>query len=368
MQLSQVIASIEPLSPLQLAEPWDRVGLHVGDHGQAVERALLCIDLTPAVLDEAIETLCGLLVAYHPPIFDPVKTLVEQVGWKQRLLRKLIQHEIAVYSPHTALDAAPGGMGDWLASGVGSGSMRPITPAQTKRDEYKVVVFVPQGDEAKVREAMSRSGAGWIGNYRECSFIAPGTGGFRALEGANPTIGQVGKRETVDELRLEMLVPGKHLPAVHAAIRTAHSYEEPAIDIFKLEPIPHMGIGAGRYITLDQPIDPLTLATRMKAHLGVAAVRLTGEQPGDASIRTVAVVPGAGGKLFEGIEADAYVTGEMHHHPILDLAQRGKAVVLAGHTNSERPYLPIYRGRLAQVCPGVDWAVSKADRNPWRAY
>ena len=85
-----------------------------------------------------------------------------------------------------------------------------------------------------------------------------------------------------------------------------------------------------------------------------------------------AVCPGAGGSLFEGVGADLYVTGELRHHDILALSappssdQPGAAILLAGHTNTERPYLPVYRERLTEICGAVEWTVSEADRCPWR--
>ncbi len=367
MQLQHVVAVLESLSPLGLAESWDKVGLQVGDGLQDVTGALVCLDLVPAVLDEALTLGCGLIVSYHPVIFEPVKRLVEQGGWKQRVLRGLVGGGVAVFSPHTALDAVRGGMGDWLAECVGEGVVEPLLATELSRDEFKVVVFVPVGCEALLREAMSAAGAGWVGNYRECSFALRGEGGFRALPGARPAVGRVGERETVEEVRLEMIAPGRYLQAILSAVRAAHPYEEPAIDVFKLEPEPvpmSSATGAGRRVTLAQPIESGELASRVKRQLGVASVRLAGASQ---VVRSVALCPGSGGTLFEGVEADAYVTGEMQHHQVLDLVQRGKVVVLAGHTHTERPYLPAYRERLASACPSVAWHVSAADVNPWQA-
>jgi len=176
----------------------------------------------------------------------------------------------------------------------------------------------------------------------------------------------VGQREMVAERRMEMIVSGRYLGAVVTALRQAHPYEEPAFDLFKLEPEPvpaEQQQGAGRLLALRQSIDARTLADRVKARLGVGHVKLAAPA-GSGPVRTVAVCVGAGGKLFESVQADAYVTGEMQHHQALDLAQRGRAVVLAGHTNTERPYLPVYREKLLAAGAGIDWFVSEADRAP----
>lgn len=369
MKLSDVLGALRSLAPEHLAEPWDKVGLHVGDPSQRVRRAMLCVDLTEPVIDEAIAGKADLVVAYHPPIFDPV-TALTGATWKQRVLRKAVQKNIAVYSPHTALDAARGGMTDWLAQGLGkSKSVRPIRPRHDDPDLYKVITFTPLPHADTVRHAMTRAGAGWIGNYSDCTFNTVGLGTFHPRVGANPTIGQPGKLEEVDELRTETFCQGLSLPEVLAALRAAHPYEEPAIDVIKLEPMPTPeveAIGAGRLVELAKPISATVLLRRVAEHLGVDAMKL-GLPPGtkkNHKVKTVAVCPGAGGSLFEGAQADAYLTGEMQHHQALDLTQRGAVVLLVGHTNTERPYLSTYRARLKKAAKGIDWKVSRTDRPP----
>lgn len=364
MKLNELLTAFNAVAPEHLAGSWDKVGLHAGSPSQTIERGLICIDLTHEVIDEAVANQCQLIIAYHPPIFAPLQRLTDDGPWSQTRMVRCVREGLAVYSPHTALDAARGGMNDWLCEGIGHGTSTPIEPETLKRDEYKVVVFVPDDHEASVRDAISQAGAGQIGNYRECSFSVPGEGGFRPIEGANPTIGTVGKRETISERRMEMIVAGRHLADVVAAIVESHPYEEPAFDLFKLEPEPdvaHEQEGAGRLLTLDEPIDAGTLVDRVKARLGMDQLKLA---RGDRPIRTIAVCPGAGGKLFEPIVADAYVTGEMQHHHVLDLKQQGRTVVLAGHTNTERPYLPTYRDRLIEAGAAIDWCISEADQAP----
>ncbi|MEM1027819.1 MAG: Nif3-like dinuclear metal center hexameric protein, partial [Planctomycetota bacterium] len=367
MKLHDVLAGLREVAPEALAEPWDKVGLHLGDPEQAVSRGLLCIDLTEAVVAEAVKKKCELVVAYHPPIFEPIKRLTDDGPWTQRRILAAARANLAVYSPHTALDAAKHGVCDWMCMLISdsNGEGRPIVVKTPPRDEFKVVVFVPEDHEVAVREAMSKFGAGGIGNYRECSFSTAGTGGFRPMVGANPVIGKAGRREEVAERRLEMLVPGDKLADVLLELRGTHPYEEPAYDVFKLEPEPAVAadqVGTGRVLELIQAISPDALAASF-AQLPETVIKLG--HRGVKRIKRVAVCPGAGGSLFEGVEADAYVTGEMQHHQVLDLVQRGKVVVLLGHTASERPYLPIYRGLIQKTAAkGVKWSVSRADRAP----
>lgn len=394
MKLSKVLAGLREVAPEALAEPWDKVGLHVGSMNRQVKSALLCIDLTEAVVAEAVSRRCQLVVAYHPPIFHPVTRLVEGKdafpgAWKERALVAAVRHKLAVYAPHTALDAVRGGMNDWLCAGLGKGTSVPIAPhprdpRPAERDEYKIVTFVPGKAADAVRDAMDRGGAGWIGKYRQCSFNGPGVGTFKPMPGAKPAIGKVGKLEWVEELRIEMICSGDRLASALAALRQAHPYEEPAIDVFKLEAEPATSadlassVGSGRLLTLARPILAETLADRVKKRLKLDAVKTTPLRP-KRKVKTIAVCVGAGGSLFEKLQgsdsgsgcggADAYVTGEMQHHQVLDMHQQGKAVVLAGHTNTERPYLPVYREKIRKTeAAAVRWRLSRADRVPmvWR--
>ena len=389
MRLYEAVALLRGLAPEELAEPWDHVGLQVGDVARQVKRGLLCVDLSEAVLAEAGKWGAQLVVAYHPPIFKPLQAVsVNQP--EERLILRACEAQIAVYSPHTALDAAAGGVNDWLCgaiSRVPGALVRPIRPVG-EAGAYKLVTFVPPKDLDALRAALTRAGAGRIGAYSDCSFSAPGRGSFRGGAGTHPTIGRPGRLELVDEQRLEVLVPRAALTAVVAALRGAHPYEEPAFDIYRLEAAPDCGAGRmvakgkpgltpgpacrcdtgpGRVVTLPRPVagGARGLAKRVAGHLGLDGVELA-VPAGAKTIKTVAFCAGAGGSLLKDAgPIDAFVTGEMRHHDVREAVARGVAVVLAGHTQTERPYLKVYRGRIAAATgPGVKWKVSTADRAP----
>lgn len=365
MQLRKLLEILQQTAPEHLAEDWDEVGLHVGDQEQNVSRALLCIDLTEAVLAEAVRKKVQLILAYHPPIFAPIKRLTMQ-HWKQRVLIECIRRRIAVYSPHTALDAAEGGVNDWLASGVGAGHVSVIDPVQELEVMCKLAVFSPATHLDAIRRAMSQAGAGRIGQYSDCSFNLAGFGTFRGSEQSNPTVGKAGRFETVEEIRLEMVCPDHRLDAVIEALRTAHPYEEPAFDVYPLAPPANRARkGQGRLVELDQAVSPITLAGRIKRHLGVTKLEVAFSAK-RKKLRTIALCAGAGASVLQqAADADCYLTGEMRHHDMLDAVERGVAVVLAGHTQTERPYLAHYRKCLAALTRGqVAWSVSRSDRPP----
>jgi len=365
MKLGRVIKVLEALAPIHLAEPWDQVGLHVGDPEQAVGRALLCIDLTEPVLDEAIAQKAKLVIAYHPPIFKPLARLTT-LDPKQRIIHRAARKGIAIYSPHTALDAAEGGVNDWLASGLGVGSVCTIKPAASAEGErVKLAVFVPVKSALAVRAALFDAGAGRLGAYSECSFSSEGQGTFRGDDSSNPTVGRPGKLERVQEQRLEMLVPQTRLPSVIQALREAHPYEEPAFDLYRLTAAPDVRTGQGRVVTLDQPVAINVLIRRIKKHLGVKALEIA-NPVGLRKVKRIGLCAGAGGSLLEEAgPIDVFFTGEMRHHDVLEAVGRGARVILAGHTQTERPYLPTYRRHLAaKIGKAVQWRVSKRDRPP----
>ncbi len=362
---------LRTLAPEHLAESWDRVGLQVGDPAWPVRRAMLCIDLTEQVLDEAIGKRVSLIVAYHPLIFQPLLALTT-ADPKQGLILRAVQERIAVYSPHTALDAAEGGLNDWLCDGLGAGSRRPIRQTGAVQGHgYKLVTFVPSEHLDALRAALAAAGAGVIGDYNECSFAVAGEGTFRGGATTHPRIGLRGRFERVRELRLEMVCPAHRLADIVAALRGAHPYEEPAFDIYRLEPPDPKAVltatGQGRVVELDQPIAPASLVRLVKRRLG--ADRLEVSIPRSLKrIHRVGVCVGAGGALLsEAGQIDVLITGEMRHHDVLAAQQRGVMVVLAGHTQTERPYLPVYRKRIfASGGAGVEWLISKTDREPLR--
>jgi dinuclear metal center YbgI/SA1388 family protein len=376
MRVGDLITTIEHIAPTQYAESWDKVGLHVGDRDRDLRGPVfLTIDLTERVLAEAIALKAGAIVAYHPPIWDPL-TKVTSATPRQRVILHAIEAGIALYSPHTALDAMPGGVTDWLCEGL-SGSATPgrihgdcralaahgtLEPTQ----EVKVVTFVDQANVDKVRNALASAGAGIIGGYQLCSFAMPGTGSFFGGEGTKPAVGKTGRLEEVPEVRMEMVCSKAALPLAMETLRRFHPYEEPAIDIIPLLPQPTRAIGAGRRLVLDRPATVAELATRLKAFIKRDRVRyaLTGET--DKPITHIGVVPGAGESLSRLARAegcDLFVTGEMKHHDVLGALNAGMSVLLGGHTSTERGYLPRLRDRLAAAMPGVEVLVSQEDRD-----
>jgi dinuclear metal center YbgI/SA1388 family protein len=370
MRVEQIITALRKLAPEALAEPWDKVGLQVGDPRRVVRRAMLCIDLTEPVLDEAVRKRVQMVIAYHPPIFEPLGTLTTTSS-KSRIILRAAEERIAVYSPHTALDAAAGGINDWFAACLADvGSARAIRVSHApSSSRYVLVTFVPPHRADELRTALARAGAGKIGEYTECSFNLVGTGTFKGGAASRPTIGKRGVFERVTELRMEMTCPDDRLSQVIAALREAHPYETPAFDLYKVEAATDAArdlTGQGRVVRLHRPVTQRELIERVKRRLRIKHLEVS-VPPEPRPLRLVAFCAGAGGSLLkEAGDIDAFVTGEMRHHDVLAAQARGIAVLLPGHTQAERPYLPVYRGNIIRATGerGVEWLISRADAPP----
>lgn len=126
-RVTDIAVFLEQFAPSHLAEDWDNVGLLVGDGEREIARVMTCLTITPESAEEAIASRADLIVAHHPLPFRPLKRVTSQTT-PGRLLLSLIEHRIAVYSPHTAFDSAAGGINALLAEGLGLGNVRPLQP------------------------------------------------------------------------------------------------------------------------------------------------------------------------------------------------------------------------------------------------
>src|SRR5262245_25707096 len=232
--IASVIQFLGELAPPSLAADWDNVGLLLGDRAAAVQRIMTCLTVTPESAAEAVESNVQLIVTHHPILFRPTQRLTSDTP-EGRTLLTLVRADVAVYSPHTAYDNTRDGINDALARRLGLTDIAPLR-ARDGAQECKVVVFVPDSDLARVSDALFAAGAGNIGQYSQCSFRLAGTGTFFGSDATKPTVGEKGRREEVNEWRLEAVCPEAAVEQVVAALRKAHSYEEPAYDVYPLRP------------------------------------------------------------------------------------------------------------------------------------
>jgi dinuclear metal center YbgI/SA1388 family protein len=359
--VATVIDFLEQLASPKLAADWDNVGLLLGDHAAAVQRVMTCLTVTPETAAEAVESAAQLIITHHPVLFRAVKRLTSGTP-EGRMLLALIQAGLSVYSPHTSLDNARGGINDLLARQL---DLTGVTPLRLRAGtpQCKIVVFVPEEDLQRVADALFAAGAGHIGQYSQCSFRLAGTGTFFGSEAANPTVGQKGRREEVSEWRLEAICPETHADAVVAAMRKAHSYEEPAYDVYSLRPTP--ASGEGRIGRLSRAVSLGALARVVRSSLKVPVVPTVGD-PGRL-LERVAVVCGAGGEfLTDAVHAgaDALLTGELRFHDCLAAQAHGLALILPGHYATERLGIEALASRLQEKWPELQVWPSRRERDP----
>ena len=366
MKVKDIAAKIEQIAPSKMAQDWDNTGLLIGDGNRNIKKILLTIDVTHAVAAEAKKLKTDLIISYHPVIWDGLKSITAEGS--SGTVYELIRSGIAVFSVHTALDAAMGGVNDGLADIVGIKDGEPIGDyvANPAGDNYKLVVFVPIESLADVSNAVFAAGAGAIGNYSHCSFGADGTGTFLPLKGARPAIGRRGKLEKAPEVRFETIVPAGRLDKVVAAMKEAHPYETPAFDVFELHGTePRFGLG--RIGELAQPLKIVKIIERIKKTTGAKAVGLVGDDK--RLVKRAAVCAGSCGPILNSViaaKADLYLTGELKHHQALAAQEAGLTCICLSHTVSERFILKKFAGQLRKQLEGIEIKISKKDADPFK--
>ncbi|MCL4130793.1 UNVERIFIED_CONTAM: hypothetical protein GTU68_009466 [Idotea baltica] len=339
MDFKKVVKKLNEFAPLSLAESWDNVGVLIEPPNmRPVSKLLLTNDLTLAVMDEAEEKGVDMILSYHPPIFKPLKTITCS-HWKEQIVGRCIAKGIALYSPHTSYDAVSGGVNDWLISAFGKGDMKPILPSFSPQEwTHKIQIHDEEAlVESDLHELLSRE-------FIENTYL------IRDASGKNVSV-----------------FCGENLLPKCVAFVTSLPMKT-RISISKVEPVPLAGHGMGREMNLESS---MTLKEAIKAvqnHLGLPGVRVAVAHGGTQEnvIKSVAVCAGAGISVLRLVKADLILTGEMSHHDVLELVQRGSNVILTDHSNSERGFLSaVLKDKLdAALGSAVQVVVSTKDEDP----
>lgn len=365
ISVSAFLETMERLAPASLAEDWDNIGLQAGSRLDQASSVLVTLNVTGEVLDEAAANGCGIILSHHPLIFQPVSTVSDDTE-TGRMLRRASREELTIIAAHTNLDSAKGGLADTMAGLIG---LRQVSPLQGAASDWsKLVAFVPAADLDRVRESLFDAGAGAIGDYRHCSWITEGTGTFLPLEGSHPAVGQVGHDEQTPEMRLETVFPSRKIDEVVKALAAAHSYEEPAYDIYPLETRRH-DAGSGRVGELPSQMRLADLAAMLAEIFGMRGARFVGEP--EMSVRKVAIVPGSGAgyiSLAAG-RADVLVTGDFKYHDTALASDLGLGLINLPHDISERTALAGWLPRLEREMKprGVKVLLSSVPTGSWQA-
>jgi dinuclear metal center YbgI/SA1388 family protein len=349
----EVMALLDGIAPFKLAQDWDNAGLLIGRGDASVQNILVAMDLTPGVVEEAIQRSCEMIITHHPILFRGTNRITDADG-EQKMILRLIEKGIALCACHTNFDSAQSGTSDMLIRLLGVTDPQPLIAHVEKA--YKVVTFVPMEHAPAVRRAATAAGAGKQGFYEGCMFAAQGIGMFTPQEGAAPYIGQKGRFESVPEERMETFADIHTLPGVIKAVLQAHPYEEPVIDVYPLQREQKQGLG--RVGMLKKPCTLDALCDRLSQYVkGQKSV--VGE--GSRMVSAIAVQCGAGGvsdmQIAKRLKADVLISADIKHHDRLYAAQIGMSLINCLHHESEYPGLLSLIAGLQEAANQVQYNV-----------
>jgi dinuclear metal center YbgI/SA1388 family protein len=332
MKLSQLTTYLETIAPLAYQEDYDNSGLIVGHPEQEISQALISLDCTEAVVDEAIAKDCQVIISHHPIVFRGLKKFNGKT-YVERVVEKAIRNHIAIYAIHTNLDNVMSGVNERICETLGLTNCRILAPKNGLLK--KLVTYVPTDKAEQVRNALFHAGAGNIGNYSECSFNAEATGTFKGNEDSTPYAGEPGTRHYEDEVRIETIYPANLESKLLMALFLAHPYEEVAYDIYTLSN-QHQEVGSGMIGELEEEIDEEEFLFDIKEKMRTHVIRHTALR--GKSVKRVAVCGGAGGFLLKqaiAAGADFFITADYKYHEFFDA--EGKTVIAdIGHFESEQ--------------------------------
>lgn len=338
-------------APYEIAWKHDNVGLQVGSYDQKIRSILVTLDVTDEVIGEARKKSIDLIISHHPLLYHPLKNIVvdERIG---RMIKELVKNNILLYSAHSNLDFTKNGVSIALAQKLKLKNVDFLLKNQ--HVQKKIVVFVPFTHSEKIMLAMSRAGAGVIGQYVSCSFQTPGYGTFKPSVAANPFIGRTGNLEKIEECRLEMVVPVWKLKDVITVMKAAHPYEEVAYDVYDLSN-PSNDYGEGAIGSLIKKLPLKKFLANVKHQLRIPVLRYSCNSM--SSVRRVAVCGGGGVDLLQNAleqDADVFITGDIPYHRFTD-GDNKMVIIDAGHFETEYPAIETIVQVLSEEIRKQNW-------------
>jgi len=362
--LYDLVAVLEGFAAPELQEAYDNTGLLTGHPLTPCTGALCTLDVSPQVLIEAKNKGCNLIIAHHPIIFNGLKRLNGN-SYVEQVIIEAIKNDIAIYAAHTNMDNVLLGVNGKMAAMLGVKNTSILSPKQ--KVLRRLITFAPNDKAEEVREAVFAAGAGHIGQYSSCSFNSKGIGTFKAEEGANPYVGEVGKVHQEEETKIEIVYPFYLESQIVKALTDSHPYEEVAYDIFTMENV-HWGIGSGIIGELENPVEEHAFLQQVKDTFHCGAIRhtpLTGRM-----IRKVALCGGAGSFLIKkalSAGADIYITADVKYHEFFD-AEGRMIIADIGHYESEQFTIDLFHDLIAKKFPTFAVLKTSINTNPVRYF
>jgi dinuclear metal center YbgI/SA1388 family protein len=345
---------------LALQESYDNSGLILGEMGAEVSKALLCLDSTEAVVEEAIAKGCDLIIAHHPIIFSGLKKLTGS-NYVERTIIKAIKNDVAIYACHTSLDNVSDGVNQKIGKKLGLGDLKILSPKSGLLK--KLVTYVPASHHQLLLSALFDAGAGHIGNYDQCSFNSEGTGTFRGNESSQPFIGKPNELNRESEIKIETIFKIHEEQQVLEALQRVHPYEEVAYDIYSLQNKSPF-IGSGMVGELAETMEELKFLEHVKKTFIVPVIKHTALS--GKLIKRVAICGGSGSFLLKQAiarQADAFITADFKYHEYFDVENK-LLLVDAGHYETEQFTSEIFYELIKKKFTTFAIHLSKINTNP----
>jgi len=360
MKLGEITSFLESVAPSSYQEDYDNSGLIIGNPDMEIKGALISLDCTESIIDEAIQLGLNLIISHHPIVFKGLKKFNGK-SYVERVVIKAIKHDIAIFAIHTNLDHVQEGVNRKICERLGVLNGRILSPKSGILK--KIVTYCPQDNAEIIRRAMFEAGAGHIGNYSECSFNTEGIGTFKALEGTDPFVGEIGTQHQEQEMRLEMIYPAYLEKKILAAMYEVHPYEEVAYDLHTLDNSFDQ-VGSGMIGNLESDRDELDFLNFVKERLGAKVIRHTALRA--KKIRRVAVCGGSGSFLLQNAinaGADIFITADFKYHEFFDA--EGKLIIAdVGHFESEQFTQELLLELITEKFPNFALRLTLQNTNP----
>jgi len=360
MQIKTIINFLNEIAPPALQESYDNAGLIVGDSSWEFTGAIVCLDSTEEIIDEAIENDCNMVIAHHPIVFSGLKKITGK-NYIERTIIKAIKNDIAIFAIHTNLDNVLHGVNMKFAEKLNLKNLKILSPKKNLLN--KLTVFCPTDYAQQVQQSLFDAGGGQLGNYDSCSFISSGKGSFRALENAKPFVGNTGKIHHENEVKIEVIIPKYATANAITSMLKSHPYEEVAYDTIPLENSSN-NIGAGMIGTLDRPVKSLDFLKTLKKQMNVNLIKHTAIL--QEEINTVAICGGSGSFLLNDAihqGADIFITGDFKYHQFFDAD--GQIIIAdIGHYESEFYTCELLHDKLKEKFSKFAVHLTKKNTNP----
>ncbi len=360
MKIKELCNYLEEWAPSAYQESYDNSGLLVGGQNREITGVLVSLDCTEAIVEEAIAKGCNLIVSHHPIVFSGLKRLTGK-NYVERTVIKAIENKIALFAIHTNLDNVPTGVNKKIADKLGLKDATILAPKSGNLTQ--LVTYVPEKNAEELRKALAEAGAGKLGNYSDCGFLSKGEGTFKALEGANPFVGEVNKLQREQEIRLEMVFPTYLTSKIEVILKQAHPYEEVAYSLIALEN-KNVYLGSGMVGSLETPMTLEDFLPFLKEEMEVGCVRYTKDT--GKMIKKVALCGGSGSFLLKnaiGAEADIFITGDFKYHEFFD-AENQIIIADIGHFESEHFTIELIVERIQEKFRNFALCKSTQNTNP----